>query len=206
MTKSRVNVKCPECEHIFLPSKDEIQSRAGAASRRKGSQFENKVAREIQKWWNTYVIPLDKPYEFKRTPSSGGSALKTGFDMAGDICTNAPDFPYHLELKNAPSMFTGLHNIFSDKSKLIQWFIQADKDCPKNKIPLLIFNRFDMPTFVGHKTNSSNRLEIYNILVKARFDFITFVNYGMSGEYYIWLYKDMLLTTADYWRKNKDGT
>ncbi len=139
--KSRVKVKCPKCENIFLPSKKETQSRAGAAARRKGANFENRLAKKFAKWW-------PGKHEFKRTPMSGGSALKEGWDLSGDIATTASDFPWHLELKNAPSQFAGLHQFFtSEKFALWKWLQQATEDCPRHKIPMVIFNRYDQPTY-----------------------------------------------------------
>ena len=137
-SQSRVSVKCPECDNVFLPSIEEKQSRAGASSRRKGANFERTIAKKLKTWW-------PRNYDFRRTPMSGGSVLKDGFDMAGDICTNAPDFKYHLELKNAPGSFKGLHNWFSNKSVLWKWMAQAVHDCPDNKIPLLIWALKELP-------------------------------------------------------------
>lgn len=190
---SRVSVKCPECEHVFLPSLKEKQSRAGKAARRKGANFENKKAKEIAKWWNQGKTE----YEFKRTPMSGGSALKDGFDMAGDICTNAPDFKWHLELKNQPSSFTGLHNFFSDKAKVWAWLRQADEECPVDKRPMLIFNRFDMPTYCAtfndHASFIADRLERCNIPHYIYF-------FPNSVSIAIWQYKDMLESDPENWK------
>lgn len=189
-TKSQVRVKCPECNHVFLPSLREKQSRAGKASRRKGSNFERKIAKDLAKWW-------PGNYEFKRTPMSGGSVLKKGFDMAGDICTNAPDWKWHLELKNQPSSFTGLHNFFSEKAKIWAWLRQAEGECPIDKNPILIFNRFDMSTFCAafndHASYISERLERCEIQ-----HFIFF--YPDSVSIAIWQYRDMLESNPEFWK------
>lgn len=187
-TKSRVQIKCPECEHVFLPSLEEVQSRAGKSSRRKGANFERKVAKDFAKWW-------PGNYEFKRTPMSGGSALKVGFDMAGDICTNAPDFNYHLELKNAPGSFTGLHNLFSDKSAIWKWMEQAVTDGPLHKMPILIMNRFDMPTFCMCLNNDKiNFIMAHTYLKHLRF------RVGSACEYVVWLLNDMLTSNPEEWK------
>jgi hypothetical protein len=192
-TKSQVRQVCPACEHVFLPSLKEKQSRAGKAARRKGANFENKKAKEVAKWWNQGKTE----FEFKRTPMSGGSALKDGFDMAGDICTNAPDFKWHLELKNQPSNFTGLHNFFSEKAKVWAWLRQAEEECPVDKNPMLIFNRFDMATFCAafndHASYIADRLE------RCRIQHFMFF-FPDSCCIAIWQYKDMLESDPENWK------
>jgi len=147
MGKSRVQVKCPQCEHVFLPSLEETQSRAGASSRRKGHAFERKVAKLLQDWWNS-VKSSEQKCEMRRTPQSGGSALKIGWDLAGDISSTANDFRFHIEAKNAPGSFGGWHQLFTSKKFIIwDWLEQANEDCQENRIPILIVNRFDQPTY-----------------------------------------------------------
>lgn len=193
-SKSQVRVKCPECEYVFLPSLKEKQSRAGKAARRKGANFENKKAKEIAEWWNR---GRDTNYEFKRTPMSGGSTLKEGFDMAGDICTNAPDFRYHLELKNAPSSFTGLHNFLSPKSKIWSWLEQASVDCPPFRVPVLIFNRMDMPTFCA--TDITEGDWITPKLERCGISYYKFKVIGYR-EVVIWTYKEMIESSWEQWK------
>jgi hypothetical protein len=180
---SRVQIKCPKCGNTFLPSLKEKQSRAGASARRKGHSFERKIAKELEMWW-------PGNHEFKRTPMSGGSSLKEGWDLAGDICTTASDFIWHLELKNTPSQFTGLHNIFSDKSVFWRWLKQASNDCPDGKIPIIIFNRFDMPTFCA-----SNHWNIIILVKNIDMNFMVYDKYGVC----VWLYKDMLNSDPKLW-------
>lgn len=185
-TKSQVRYVCPKCEHVFLPSLKEKQSRAGKAARRKGANFEHNIAKKLLKWW-----PGD--YEFKRTPMSGGSKLKVGWDLAADICTNAPDFKYSIECKNVPSSFTGLHNFFSDKSQIWSWLDQSKVECPKHRKPLLIFNRFDMPTFCA-----TTYIEITIILLQCNINFFTFKN--KNGHVLVWQFSDMLKSNPDAWK------
>jgi hypothetical protein len=191
---SQVRVKCPECGNIFLPSLKEKQSRAGKASRRKGAGFENKKAKELAAWWNQGKTN----YEFKRTPMSGGSALKEGFDMAGDICTNAKDFMWHLELKNVPSGFTGLHNFLSEKAKVWKWLEQAIDECPDHREPMLIFNRFDMPTFCAAPYTAHNH--IIDRLERAMVPYYNFWDPNVGQAVVIWPYKDMLESDPELWK------
>lgn len=186
--KSRVAVKCPECKHAFLPDLKTIQSRAGRSSRAKGAGFERKIAKKLKEWW-----PGDR--EFKRTPMSGGSVLKDGFDMAGDICTNVPDFPWHLELKNVPSQFTGLHNFFSDKSIVWKWFGQACDESPSHRIPMLIFNRFDQPTYCGVMFDKDSYIQ--DRLYKSDIKYFELNN---GKRVFIFLFADMIASDPENWK------
>ena len=187
-TKSRVKIACPKCKHVFLPDFKEIQSRAGRSARRKGANFERNLAKKFAKWW-------PGNYEFKKTPQSGGSILKEGWDLAADICTNAPDFPYSIEAKNQPSNFTGIHNLFSDKSAVWKWLEQASDDCPKHRKPLLVFNRFDLPTYCA-----TINIDIVSILIKCDITFFTF-NYKNKCVL-IWQLKDMLSSDPQWWKND----
>lgn len=192
--KSRVNVKCPKCENVFLPSLEEKQSRAGASARRKGHSFERKIAKDLEKWW-------PEGHQFKRTPMSGGSALKEGWGLAGDICTTDSKFIWHLELKNAPSQFSGLHNLFSAKANVWKWLLQAKRDCPIDKLPIIIVNRYDMSTFcIADSLSIIDRLEAANI------KYLTFNSpiYPVNRAV-IWLYKDMLNSSPYCWGFYDEG-
>jgi hypothetical protein len=94
MSKSNVKMSCPNCKHVFIPTIEEVQSRAGKSSRSKGHAFERRVAKQLQDWWNEGG---KFNYEMKRCPQSGGSVLKVGFRMFGDVVSNAPDFKYGIE-------------------------------------------------------------------------------------------------------------
>lgn len=190
-TKSQVRAKCPKCDHIFLPSLEEKQSRAGKAARRKGAGFERKIAKELQDWW-----PGD--YEFRRSPQSGGSVLKKGWDLAGDIATNAPNYKWHSELKNAPSSFTGLHNFLSEKSKVWAWLEQAINECPEHREPMLILNRFDMPTFCAAPYTANNN--IINRLERAGIPYYNYFDVSAGQAVVIWPYKAMIESDPEYWK------
>ena len=190
--KSRVTSKCPKCGHSFLPSIEDVQSRAGASSRRKGANFERNVAKKFKKWW-------PGNYEFKRTPMSGGSVLKEGWDLAGDVCTNAPDFKYHLELKNSPGKFKGWHQFFTtSKWQLWEWLEQAYSDCPTgiDKVPLLIVNRFDQPTYCV--VELSKCINIGNILNMAKISCLLYSNH--HRVLYVWKLDDMLASDPEVWK------
>lgn len=192
MNKSRVQVKCPSCSTSFLPSLETIQSQAGKSSRAKGANFERNLAKKFAKWW-------PGNYEFKRTPMSGGSVLKIGWDMAGDITTNAPDFKLHIEAKNAPGSFAGLHQLFTrPDGPLFKWAQQAQEDCPKHRTPLLIVNRFDQPTYCMMKDNWC--LYLPDILRELNLNQFTYRD-RVHGKFTIWFLEEML--AADYrpWMK-----
>jgi len=195
-------MKCPECGHSFLPDLKEKQSIVGASSRRKGANFERGLAKKLKKWW-------PGNYEFKRTPQSGGSALKEGFDMAGDICTNAPDFRYHIEAKNSPGSFKGFHQFFTaDKFKVWEWWEQAIKDCPEHRTPLLIVNRFDQPTWCIFIMDGFIGVHMIERLHQLNIPYLMFDHRADTGEGYvhqkpstiIWQLNDMLDSDPEYWK------
>tara|TARA_R110000824_G_scaffold200423_2_gene384414 strand:- start:208 stop:660 length:453 start_codon:yes stop_codon:yes gene_type:complete len=79
---------------------------------------------------------------------SGGSQLKYDYNLAGDISTPDESFPYHVEAKNQEAL-KSFHNIFvSPKCPVWKWWAQSTTECPEDKVPLLIFTRNYMPSFV----------------------------------------------------------
>jgi len=193
MGSSRVQVKCPQCACVFLPSLEETQSRAGASARRKGHAFERIVAKKLQTWWNQ---DGKFQFEFKRTPQSGGSSLKQGWGLAGDIATTAQNWPYHVECKNAPGSFAGLHQFLSaEKFKFWEWLEQCGRDRPINKLILIIFNRFDQPTWCASPEDSlivtalnGTNINYFNLVKRPRYSI------------YIWKLEDMLATSPEKWK------
>ena len=130
---------------------------------------------------------------------SGGSVLKEGFDMAGDIVSNAPDFRLHIELKNAPGSYTGLHNLFSDKSAIWKWWVQTITDCPSNRIPILIVNRFDMPTFCIANPNAGLLKNcIIGVLTDCKIKMLLYNNQGIL--WIVWELDDMLKSDPEFWK------
>jgi len=78
---------------------------------------------------------------------SGGSKLKEGWSLAGDIVTPDPDFPFHVEIKKREQW--ELHQLFkSDKCAPWKWWDQTLGDCPPDKDPLMIFWKNRHPKFV----------------------------------------------------------
>lgn len=193
MVRTAVKTKCPQCEHVFLPTKEEVQSRAGRSARTKGHAFERRVAAALQKWW-------PGNHEFKRTPMSGGSVLKVGWDMAGDICTTAPDFKFHIECKNTNS-WDGFHQaLTADKFKLWEWLDQAMFDCPDGKETLIICTRTGHPNYVV-----GLGIHVKRLLTLTQLQYIQLPEYvlkgveGVTREVYVWLFDDMLKTNPSIW-------
>ena len=82
---------------------------------RKGKGYERHIANKINKFLDTNV---------RRTPQSGGMSFK------GDLIDTQHTIihGYHVECKNQKTI------------KFREWFIQANGDCPSNKIPIIVFN------------------------------------------------------------------
>jgi len=190
--KSRVKYKCPKCDYVFLPTAKEKQARVGASSRRKGANFERNVAKKLKAWW-----PGD--HDFKRTPQSGGSALKEGWDLAGDIATTAKDFFWHIECKNAPGSFQGWHQFFtSTKFKIWEWLDQAEKDRPDDKEIMLIVNRFDQPTWCVSISNVPLLIRLSN----AKINYLHYHRHMIQNDMglIIWTLDDMLKSDPEIWK------
>ena len=115
----------------------DVRSRAGKKAKTKGASFERRIAKSLGDWWEV---------KFYRTPQSGGSHLKEGYELAGDIATPAQDFRFHVECKNQESW--SLHGLMtSPKSAVWKWWEQTLSDCPKDREPLLIFTKNHLPSF-----------------------------------------------------------
>lgn len=195
MAKSRVQVKCPKCGEVFLPSIEEIQSRAGKSARRKGHAFERRVAKQLQDWWNTN---RELKCEMRRTPQSGGSVLKVGWGLAGDIATTAVDFPWSIECKHVASSYHGIHQFFSaEKFVVWDWWEQATRDCPAGKIPLLVINRFDQPTLCMSDSRVAYKLEVKVVPFMVFYRIIK--EHQTTPVLYIWSFDDMLSTPPTLW-------
>lgn len=114
------------------------KSKVGRMSRRKGQRFERDVCKALTKWWKS---------EFHRTPMSGGSALKKGFNLAGDVVTADKSFPFHIECKNQEGWELDHLLTLPTFGKLGEWYAQAYTEARKGSIPLLIFTRNNRPVF-----------------------------------------------------------
>lgn len=68
-------------------------------SKQKGNGGEREVAGLLAPWWHEKVLLDGEPVRFVRTPMSGGWAYGASFKASGDIMTNAPSFPFSVEVK-----------------------------------------------------------------------------------------------------------
>ena len=105
-------------------SEKEKHSRLGRRSRNKGGNYERDVAKKFRESYNA---------ELMRTPLSGGFAKKSekAEDFRGDIVPVDKNITLHLhiECKNAKSW------------SLPSWIKQSESDCPKSKIPVVVFHQ-----------------------------------------------------------------
>lgn len=111
-------------------------SKRGKSSRNKGANYERTIAK---------VFKEKLGVELKRTPQSGGFAKDSskGDEFRGDIIVADKDidFKLHIECKN--------HKSWS----ILAWLNQAIEDCPKDKIPVVIY----------HKHNTSKDYVVINL-------------------------------------------
>ena len=107
-----------------LESAKEQRKKLGKRSKAKGSNFEREVAKKFKDHYDE---------ELTRTPQSGGFAKKStkADEFRGDIVAldENVDLILHIECKNAKTW------------SLPAWFAQAESDCPKGKIPCVIFHK-----------------------------------------------------------------
>ena len=123
----------------IVPIPTEGRRKAGRKAKRKGSTYERTLCKAFASLWGS---------KFFRTPMSGGSQLKYDYNLAGDVSTPDETFPYHVEAKNQEAL-KSFHNIFvSPKCPVWKWWNQATTECPDDKVPLVIFTRNYMPSFV----------------------------------------------------------
>ena len=96
----------------------------GKRSRRKGGDYERLLAKVFGKKYSV---------ELKRTPQSGGFAKKSdrADDYRGDITIvdNKQMLKLHIEAKNQQTW------------KLKDWISQAESDCPKGRVPIVVFHQ-----------------------------------------------------------------
>lgn len=102
----------------------EVRKKLGRRSKNKGSNYERDVAKTFKE---AYKI------ELTRTPQSGGFAKKSqkAKDFRGDItCLDESiEFLLHVECKNSKTW------------SLPAWIKQAESDCPKGRVPVVIFHQ-----------------------------------------------------------------
>jgi len=99
-------------------------SKRGSRSKNKGSSYERTIAGKFKAKFNADLV---------RTPQSGGFAknISKADEFRGDIVLADKDYDFklHIECKNSKTW------------SLPKWIKQAEEDCPKNKIPLVIFHK-----------------------------------------------------------------
>ena len=120
--KKKITPKKKEKPEISLEEK-EIRSRRGRGSKRKGANYERKVAKLFKEKHDIDLV---------RTPQSGGFAKKSAKanDFRGDItCLDeTKDFLLHVECKNQKTL------------KIRDWLEQAQSDCPEDKVPIVVYH------------------------------------------------------------------
>lgn len=107
---------------LITGKKKKEASKRGKRSKNKGANYERKIA-------NTFRTMLG--IELTRTPQSGGFAKKTNKaeEFKGDLTCLEEDkeFLLHVEAKNQKSV------------SIRKWLQQSEGDCPKGKIPIVVF-------------------------------------------------------------------
>lgn len=102
----------------------EEKSKMGRRSRNKGSNYERTIAKRFKAEFNVDLV---------RTPQSGGFAkqCERADDFRGDIIPVEKniDFKLHIECKNSKNW------------SLPAWLRQAEEDCPKERIPIVVFHQ-----------------------------------------------------------------
>ena len=101
-------------------------------SRTKGANYERKIAKRLSDFYKI---------ELRRTPLSGG------MDWKGDILPVFGEIPYHIECKKV------------EKLNIWKALEQAEKDCPEDKIPIVIFTRNRTEDYVAIKLEDFLRIK-----------------------------------------------
>lgn len=127
-------------------------------SKTKGSGYERKVAKMLKSIW--------PDGDFERTPMSGGSQLRVGWKLTGDIVTNSSTFDFCVECKKVEGW--RLEQLFTDSTALLiyKWWNQASEQAQLiKKKPMLIFSRNNIEDFVAikssHWPNDLNKPSFY---------------------------------------------
>lgn len=192
---------CPRCNGAGTE-----QANKNRNNRQRGASNEYKAVDTFKDYW---IGPNQSKYEWKKTPQSGGMALAAAFDMAGDICTTAPDFPFHVECKRTKGWDFGqlllkAHEgdyVYGEMKSFIEQIIE---DVPKEdngrwkKVPLLwlMHPGPSQPTYVMlvHPIWSGKHLtsehSMFHGTIAGQYDVY----------YHIMSLKTFLATTPDTWR------
>lgn len=128
------------------------QSQRGTTSRRKGSSYENTIAKKFLDKWGIRLV---------RTPMSGGFQKSSDNEsIRGDLsCLDESiTFRLHPECKNQKTW------------NLRSWYKQAGEDCPPGKIPIVIYHD-------SQKIKDGKRIHEAGDFVKIRLeDFLSIVD------------------------------
>jgi hypothetical protein len=116
----------------------------------KGNGGELQVAKILHGWWSAFepTTPDGKPVRFVRTPLSGGWVYGPGFDVCADLITNAPRFPFSVEVKRVErwSMDT---LIDCKPSPVWAFWRQCQRDADRTaREPMLWFRKSRKPWLV----------------------------------------------------------
>lgn len=184
---------CPRCN-----GNGTERSAHNRHSRSRGASNEAKAVKTFTEWW---VGPGGEKYEFRRTPQSGGSALAAGFGMAGDICTNAPDWPFHVEAKRDKGW--DFEQLFTTEggARIGEFAKQALADAPEDKIPLLFMMHPgpSQPTFIMLLVRNQSH-HFTDIEEKGGVAIGKLVVEGKPVTYYIMSLKKFIGYTPNDWR------
>lgn len=110
----------------------------------KGNGGENEVAKLIKPWWRTF----EPDCQFVRTPKSGGWMHGPGFDMCGDLMSNARYWPFSVEVKRQEGW--SVRELFKGRASPVWgWWRQCQRDAEKTeREPMLWFRKNYRPWFV----------------------------------------------------------
>lgn len=117
----------------------------GAKSRNKGNAFELKVAK---------IFSGKFGLEIRRTPLSGGWARGNPHVYGDLVCIDRDvkkpyNFMYCVECKCVEGW--SLQSLFNAKAGWFNtWWAQLIKECPDDKIPLLVFSKAFAPIMVAY--------------------------------------------------------
>lgn len=124
---------------------ESTRSGGGKKSKTKGSKFENVVAKMFEAYYGCKV---------RRTPGSGGWGTVGDFGPKGDLVFSDRRVPYHVECKkhegwDLSDLITGLRGLTTTSTNSIEkWWKQTIRDCPRRRVPMLIFTRNKMTPLV----------------------------------------------------------
>lgn len=166
---------------------------AGKKSRRKGSGFERKIAKELQEWWGEG--------QFARTPSSGGwqnKSAREDFNACGDITTSADNWPWTCELKCQEGWSLD-QLLLNDKPIVWSWWRQTLAETPNDKEPLLIFKKNrQKPMVMGLAVRKNVNNPSWGLLPE---DTKMFETYDPEGERVVVFPLEALLnTSSEKWK------